>query len=160
MSICTSCNQNNEESARFCENCGSQLQVPEAAAPETQAPPLEQETVVGSLAPVLAHLIIERGDSAGTRFQLGIKEALIGRWDADNGVFPEVDLDRHDADAKVSRRHARVIFKDGGFFIEDLGSTNGTFLNRGKRLIPGVPQALSDDDEVIVGKTFLRFKMG
>lgn len=94
----------------------------------------------------------------GAMFQLGEDEILIGRWDADNGIFPEVDLDPHDPDSKVSRRHAKVAYKDGKFFIEDLGSTNGTFLNRSRRLIPGVPQVLTDDDEVIVGKTFLRFK--
>lgn len=91
-------------------------------------------------------------------FHIGLGEVLVGRWDADNGIFPEVDLDPFDAEAKVSRRHAKVFFKDEKFFIEDLGSTNGTFLNRGRRLIPGVPQALEDDDELIVGKTFLRFK--
>ena len=91
-------------------------------------------------------------------FHIGLGEVLVGRWDADNGIFPEVDLDPFDPEAKVSRRHAKVFFKDEKFFIEDLGSTNGTFLNRGRRLIPGVPQALEDDDESIGGKTFLRFK--
>ena len=41
--------------------------------------------------------------------------------------------------------------------IEDLGSTNGTFVNRGRRLLPGSPQTLDEGDEIIVGKTFLRF---
>jgi pSer/pThr/pTyr-binding forkhead associated (FHA) protein len=43
------------------------------------------------------------------------------------------------------------------YFIEDLGSTNGTFINRGRRLLPGDRQPLRDGDEIIVGKTFLRF---
>jgi pSer/pThr/pTyr-binding forkhead associated (FHA) protein len=43
--------------------------------------------------------------------------------------------------------------------VEDLGSTNGTFVNRGRRLLPGSPQVLTDGDEIIVGKTFLRFKI-
>jgi len=38
-----------------------------------------------------------------------------------------------------------------------LGSTNGTFINRGRRLIPGIAQSIKDGDEIIVGKTFLRF---
>jgi pSer/pThr/pTyr-binding forkhead associated (FHA) protein len=41
--------------------------------------------------------------------------------------------------------------------MEDLGSTNGTFINRGRRLIPGNSNVLNDGDEIIVGKTFLRF---
>jgi hypothetical protein len=104
-----------------------------------------------------ARLTIERGESINTEFNLSAEESYIGRWDADNGIFPDVDLDAHDPDAKVSRRHARIIFRNGIYTIEDLGSTNGTFINRGRRLLPGNPQALNEGDEIIVGKTFLRF---
>ena len=104
-----------------------------------------------------AVLVIERGDSPGTEFRLLNDESTIGRWDADNGIFPDVDLDAHDSDAKVSRRHARIVRSNGSYFVEDLGSTNGTYVNRGRRLLPGNPQLLNDGDEVIVGKTFLRF---
>lgn len=104
-----------------------------------------------------ARLIIERGDSANTEFQLCTEESYIGRWDADNGIFPDVDLDAHDPDAKVSRKHARITYRGNIHMIEDLGSTNGTFLNRGRRLLPGSPQVLTEGDEIIVGKTFLRF---
>jgi pSer/pThr/pTyr-binding forkhead associated (FHA) protein len=106
-----------------------------------------------------AALTIERGDAPGTEFRLTNEESTIGRWDADNGVFPDVDLDAFDADAKVSRRHARIVRRNGSYFIEDLGSTNGTYVNRGRRLLPGNSQPLNDGDEVIVGKTFLRFQI-
>lgn len=106
-----------------------------------------------------AKLIIERGGAPGTEFDLTNDESTIGRWDADNGVFPDVDLDAHDEDAKVSRRHARIRRSNGNYSIEDLGSTNGTYVNRGRRLLPGNAQPLSDGDEVIVGKTFLRFRV-
>jgi len=104
-----------------------------------------------------ATLVIERGGTPGTEFHLTNDESTIGRWDADNGIFPDVDLDTHDDDAKVSRRHARIRRNNGSYFIEDLGSTNGTYVNRGRRLLPGNTQILNDGDEVIVGKTFLRF---
>jgi len=103
-----------------------------------------------------AKLVIERGQAIGTEFPLTAEESNIGRWDADNGVFPDVDLDAHDPEAKVSRRHARILYTNGSYMIEDLGSTNGTFVNRGRRLIPGNPHKLDDGDEIIVGKTFLR----
>ena len=101
--------------------------------------------------------VIERGRSAGKQFPLSDEESQIGRWDADGGIFPDVDLDADDPEAKVSRRHARIMRRNGQYFIEDLGSTNGTFINRGRRLLPGDRQPLRDGDEIIVGKTFLRF---
>lgn len=106
-----------------------------------------------------AILIIERGDAPGTEFRLVNDESTIGRWDADNGVFPDVDLDAFDSDAKVSRRHARIRRSNEAYYIEDLGSTNGTYVNRGRRLLPGNSEILNDGDEVIVGKTFLRFQI-
>lgn len=106
-----------------------------------------------------ATLTIERGNSVGTEFNLTSEETYIGRWDADNGVFPDVDLDSYDDEAKISRRHARIVHRNGGYTIEDLGSTNGTYVNRGRRLIPGNPNKLNDGDEIIVGKVFLRLQV-
>jgi len=108
---------------------------------------------------VHAKLVIERGKSVGKQFLLNTTESQIGRWDADGGIFPDVDLDSDDPEAKVSRRHARITFNEGKYLLEDLGSTNGTFINRGKRLSPGTRQPLNDGDEIIVGKTFLRFQI-
>jgi serine/threonine-protein kinase len=122
---------------------------PSNSKPSPQAP-----DVTGT---VHATMLIERGDGPGTEFKLVNNESTIGRWDADNGVFPDVDLDAYDSDAKVSRRHAKLYRSNGSYFIEDLGSTNGTYVNRGRRLLPGTPQQITDGDEVIVGKTFLRF---
>lgn len=104
-----------------------------------------------------AKLVIYRGRSVGKEFPMNDDESHIGRWDADGGIFPDVDLDADDPEAKVSRRHARISRRGEQYFIEDLGSTNGTFVNRGRRLLPGDRQLLRDGDEVIVGKTFLRF---
>ena len=130
---------------------------PEAAGKASAAVNLSPSH--GSSDKAHAKLVIERGKSAGKQFLLSAAESQIGRWDADGGVFPDVDLDTDDPEAKVSRRHARVTFRDGQYFLEDLGSTNGTFINRGKRLSPGTRQSLKDGDEIIVGKTFLRFRL-
>jgi hypothetical protein len=112
-------------------------------------------------APIVAHakFTINRGRSAGKEFPVHEDEAYIGRWDADSGIFPDVDLDADDPEAKVSRRHARITRRGAQYFIEDLGSTNGTFINRGRRLLPGDRQPLNDGDELIIGKTFLRFQV-
>ena len=77
-------------------------------------------------------------------------------WSVEYNDFNAIDQD--DPEAKVSRRHARIRREASNrYIIEDLGSTNGTFINRGRRLIPGNPNILNDGDEIIVGKTFLRF---
>ena len=189
MKHCPSCGKPNNETARFCEECGDKFadeQVDIHATREPVPRPISSPgfrassvTSVGippivdangandqPAASVPAHpsgvhslLVIERGGGQNSEFALSNEESQIGRWDADNGIFPDVDLDAFDADAKVSRRHARIIHRNGTFMVEDLGSTNGTFVNRGRRLLPGSPQVLSDGDEIIVGKTFLRFRV-
>jgi pSer/pThr/pTyr-binding forkhead associated (FHA) protein len=120
---------------------------------------LNVSSAAGSGQNAHARLVIERGKSVGKQFMLSSAESHIGRWDADGGIFPDVDLDSDDPEAKVSRRHARITFNEGQYLLEDLGSTNGTFINRGKRLAPGTRQPLHDGDEIIVGKTFLRFHL-
>jgi hypothetical protein len=106
-----------------------------------------------------AKLVIERGGRLGREFSVNGIETSIGRWDADSGIFPDIDLDEDDPEAKISRRHARIIKHNGQFLIEDLGSTNGTFINRGRRLLPGKRHVLQHGDEVIIGKTFLKFQI-
>jgi hypothetical protein len=190
MKHCPSCGKQNNDTARFCEECGDKFAPADAEIHETRQPaarpasspgfrassvtsvgipPIAEangskEEAVAAVEPTLASgihsmLVIERGGGQNSEFPLSNEESQIGRWDADNGIFPDVDLDAFDADAKVSRRHARIIFKNGAHLVEDLGSTNGTFVNRGRRLLPGSPQSLNDGDEIIVGKTFLRFRI-
>ena len=131
----------------------------EAAAGASQATPAFaiSQGSIALMDGAHARLVIERGRSAGKQFPLSDDESQIGRWDADGGIFPDVDLDSDDPEAKVSRRHARIMRRNDKYFLEDLGSTNGTFINRGRRLLPGDRQPLRDGDEIIVGKTFLRF---
>lgn len=184
MITCERCKTENLDGSQYCDECGAPLKPNPRPTPslfsshanegngsKAASGSLQQPEFVSSQpAPVLrvssapeplsqphAWLSIERGRSAGRKFMLSGEEAQIGRWDADGGVFPDVDLDSEDPDAKVSRRHARIMFKKGEYFVEDLGSTNGTFVNRGKRLAPGQAVPLREGDEIIVGKTFLRF---
>lgn len=60
-------------------------------------------------------------------------------------------------DPYASSYHARIFFQDGGIFIEDLGSTNGTFVN-GIRVSD--PLALEDGAQIQIGQTTLEFKAG
>jgi hypothetical protein len=129
----------------------------EPAMPPASMPAQSMAGAFGKSSVSRAKLIIQRGGTIGKEFMLTDTESNIGRWDADGGIFPDVDLDQDDPEAKVSRRHARIIHQNGQYVIEDLGSTNGTFINRGRRLLPGNRHPLNNGDEIIVGKTFLKF---
>jgi pSer/pThr/pTyr-binding forkhead associated (FHA) protein len=59
------------------------------------------------------------------------------------------------SDNYVSNVHARIFAKDGAYWLEDLGSTNGTYVNRGK---VSVPVAIGPGDEVRVGKATLELR--
>jgi hypothetical protein len=187
MITCERCKTENLEGAQYCDECGAPLRpnfrsnAPGAGglvadpdgqngshAPSSKRPEFASgssaahnfASSIGSPPRPHAWLVIERGRSLGKKFILSDVESQIGRWDADGGIFPDVDLDSDDPEAKVSRRHARITLREGQYFLEDLGSTNGTFVNRGKRLLPGHLHSLKDGDEIIVGKTFLTFHVG
>ncbi|HNQ15466.1 MAG TPA: FHA domain-containing protein [Pyrinomonadaceae bacterium] len=187
MIKCQSCGTDNLDGSLYCDECGTSLGArnngPSSFASPGYQPPISEpsfqaasvtsigiEPLIEQVEPtpanpsdprqtdgVHATLTIERGTAVGKEFQLTGEESYIGRWDADNGIFPDVDLDAFDPEAKISRRHARIVFRNATYVIEDLGSTNGTYVNRGRRLIPGSPHVLRSGDEIIVGKTFLRF---
>ncbi len=119
------------------------------------AAPVEPAGVAVDVAPKNAKLTIVRGGTVGKEFPLQAGDNLVGRWDPDSGSFPEVDLELDDPEARISRKHALIrIGKD--ISIEDIGSLNGTFVNRGRRLEVGSPVPLHDGDEIIIGKTFFK----
>lgn len=104
------------------------------------------------------NLVIIRGEGQGKSFVVEEGSNLIGRWDPDAGAFPEIDLEKEDIEAKVSRKHAVVERKGDAVTVEDVGSRNGTFINRGPRLESGVKYPLKVGDELIVGKIFLQLQ--
>ena len=101
-------------------------------------------------------LVVSRGQTAGSVFPLKEGRNTVGRRDPD--FQPEVDLEDHDPEAKVSRRHAVVEVHGEALTLEDAGSMNGTFVNKGARLEPGQKHRLSIGDEIVIGKTFLRLE--
>lgn len=173
MIRCAECSHENMAGLEYCDACGAKLPASAAPAPEivpAEAAPIDEDTE--ALAPVepatavgdspvsqfKAKMTIIRGGTLGKEFPLQEGDNLIGRWDPDSGAFPEVDLEMDDPEARISRKHA-LIRVGNQTMIEDIGSLNGTFVNRGRRLEPGAPVELHDGDEVIIGKTFFRFSL-
>ena len=142
----------------------TELSSVEPAVAEEPAVPV---TVSAPAAPVAsapvavlqqAKLTVIRGGTVGKVFPLQAGDNLIGRWDPDSGAFPEVDMENDDPEARISRKHALIKMSEK-ITIEDIGSLNGTFVNRSRRLEPGAPAELKDGDEVIIGKTFFKLSL-
>jgi predicted component of type VI protein secretion system len=90
-------------------------------------------------------VIVKDGALAGRRFELGDADLVVGREGAD------ITLD----DSQLSRRHARLALREGAVEVEDLGSTNGTYVN-GARI--EAPTRLSPGDTVRIGTTTLQLE--
>ena len=147
---CPECGFQSPEAAHYCSRCGALLTVEAAGettlslAPEEltgEAPPVPDEGIRGP-----ALVVRSGGGRAGESFKPGTGRTVIGR-------SPECDIFLDDV--TVSRRHAELSRDADTFTIRDLGSLNGTFVNR--RRIESA--TLEDDDEVQIGKyrlTFLR----
>jgi len=129
--------------------------MPPGAQPPKDAPPAAPSTAGTLQAEAKAYFI---SISTGNVFPVFSNEALLGRFDSVTGMRPEVDLTNEDQSRNISRRHARLVIKDGGFFIaEEIGTMNGTFLN-GKKLANGVLTPIKDGDELILCRLALSFK--
>jgi ribosomal protein L40E len=167
--VCTRCGNRNGQNSRFCSNCGAPLRagaVPERASETTSTisisgleaydAEMTGQTAMPSLSPEAqaavdalplgsALLVVRRGPNSGSRFLLDGELTTAGR-------HPQSDIFLDDV--TVSRRH--VEFRrgpDGSFTVADVGSLNGTYVNRER--IDQV--ALSNGDEVQIGKYRLVF---
>ena len=165
MPFCTACGKNNPEDARFCSQCGTRLvasDAPVTTSVESTASiaPLTDLTATSDrdLSPVdaaavdalpsgSALLVVQRGPGAGQRFLLDADLVTAGRHPG-SSIF----LD----DVTVSRRHAEFHRSGTSFSVTDVGSLNGTYVNRDR--IDEL--ALSDGDEVQIGKYRLVFFAG
>lgn len=151
--FCTACGTENATGSRFCVNCGAELpaQVPGPDATTTittsgTIPDVDTEFstevhqgAVDALTPGSALLVVKRGPNAGSRFLLDQDVTAAGRH-PDSDIF----LD----DVTVSRRHAEFRREGNGYAVHDVGSLNGTYVNRER--IDATP--LSGGDEVQIGK--------
>jgi len=91
-------------------------------------------------------------------FPTGKPQLLVGRSDIAEGFFPDVDLEPFEGENMgVSRRHALLIARGGAVYLEDLNSTNFTFLNH-QLLVPGQQLLLKDGDIIQFGQLVLAYE--
>ena len=165
MPYCSQCGSQNSDNARFCSQCGTPL-APATGEPST--PNDETATTVTFGAPAKADsderaslnpadaaavdalpsgsalLVVQRGPGAGSRYLLDTDLSTVGR-------HPESDIFLDDI--TVSRRHVEFHRTEGSYRVHDVGSLNGTYVNRDR-----IDDALlQNGDEVRIGKFRLVF---
>lgn len=147
--FCNQCGHRNVDTANFCSSCGSSLIEPGDDLTLTlhvhdpsDVPDHDITVHVDGDGPSV--LVVRSGADAGESYMLGLDTTTAGR-------SPEADIFLDDV--TVSRRHALVVRVDGGYVVRDLGSLNGTYVNRSRiseaRLVSG--------DELQIGKFRLLF---
>lgn len=152
--ICSSCNFENPAGESFCSDCGASLtgsgagrSIPAPVVPSGQAPPAG--------APKVTAKIIEK--KTQREFPITSDVVIVGRQSPADNIFPDIDLTDVDTDSYVSRKHLQIIRQGEQYLIEDLGSSNGTFINEGPRLNPGIQQPLNNGDRIQLGQTEFAF---
>jgi pSer/pThr/pTyr-binding forkhead associated (FHA) protein len=144
---CPECGFQSPEAANFCARCGAAL-IPPAGETTLSLTPEEIAEAEGAAhdEPADGAVLVVRsgGGRAGETFASSGARTLVGR-------SPECDVFLDDV--TVSRRHAELVREGDRYTIRDLGSLNGTFVNR-RRIESAV---LDEDDEVQIGKYRLSF---
>ena len=152
---CPECGFTNPDGANYCSRCGAYLagatRENPSSDPSTATYRIDEtgELVPVDVGDVVAHegaaLVIRAGGGrVGESFPLSADRMTIGRR-PDSDIF----LD----DVTVSRDHALLVRRSGDYFLDDLGSLNGTYVNRHRI----ESHRLEDGDELQVGKFKLAY---
>jgi hypothetical protein len=156
---CPNCGGANPADAAFCEECGYDFAAGAMPATPTPAPDpgatwvaevwvdpdwfAFQDSPGGCATSGAPTVVALRGTSA-----------VVGRPSKSRGFVPDIDCT---SDGAVSHRHAQLTLDHGRWYVEDLGSTNGTFVGAPDEPLPTVPlepqhrHELADDERVYLG---------
>lgn len=148
--VCRECGHANQSKANFCSSCGAALPKDDITS---DLPAVDLEP--GDLAEIDRSafgkheglFVVPQGPKAGARYALDADTVTLGRH-PDSDIF----LD----DITVSRRHAEVRREGARYWVRDVGSLNGTYVNRER----ADDRELVDGDELQVGKYKLVFVHG
>jgi serine/threonine-protein kinase len=133
VKVCPRCKHRNELSARFCVRCGYAF--------------------VGVRPAVLRVIEPVR---AAWEMPVAKSPMLFGRARPEEGYRPDFDMSFYDPEGYISRRHGQIVKARNGYFIADLGSSNGTYVND-RLLPPNKPRLLRNGDEIMIGEVVLQF---
>ncbi len=165
---CPRCKQHNELTARFCVRCGYAL-VSIASPPAQQpkaCPRCRHDNAQGArfcvrcghpfvgLRPAVLRVV--EPVRAAWEMPVAKNPLLFGRASPQEGYRPDFDMSFYDPEGYVSRRHGQIIKARNGYFLVDLGSSNGTLVN--ERLLPAhKPCLLRNGDKVTIGEVVFQF---
>jgi hypothetical protein len=169
---CPNCSEPYDTGDVFCENCGYDFlsgTLPDASQLQAASPAAAGSTPGAAIGTTIATVRFDRaymrrmveGDelsySGAEDFAreiplTGIK-VLVGRLSRSRGVYPEIDVSEIIEDPAVSSRHCMLMRAgDGSWTVNDLGSTNGTYLGDATDpLQPGIETPLPLDTPIYVG---------
>jgi hypothetical protein len=165
---CPFCGTTHVANTLFCSECGTYLLEDDRRGTDPlgtdeigwvgeEEEDAESNPLIKGTGPLSIRLrIIE----SGREIEATLNKAIhMGRLDPASDVFPEIDLTNDNGLEKgVSRRHARILKREGTVVVEDLGSINGTFINS-KRLAPYLPEVLRHGDQLQLGKLLIEVEM-
>lgn len=123
---CAICGNENREGSFFCSECGAKLHFMGMPA---------------------AYLVNMNASGEAKRYPVSSRVSYIGREDVNQVVI---------ANEAISKKHAKLMFSDGKFYIEDLSSSNGTFLN-GTRV--HTRTVLRNGDLIRLGAVIVKFEI-
>ncbi len=167
MLICPACQTQNMAGSFFCSECGSSFLPSQArdtttsigVAPASSSAPLGaiQPTAPPELTQPLLRVVIL---NSGRKLSFSSAQPIvIGRQDRAREFYPDIDLTVDGGlEAGVSRRHARLLNQNGGWVIEDLNSSNGTFVNK-QQVTAMSHLPVHHGDEVRLGNILLRLEL-
>ncbi|MCB9456272.1 MAG: FHA domain-containing protein [Anaerolineaceae bacterium] len=162
MRICPICAHSNREGVVICERCGSHItHIPSLPTRQLEIASIEGGELsrrgTAHLRPN-TRVVISIRDTEEQLVLKTIDRVVLGRLNKNISRKPDIDLTPYGAYRKgVSSTHAILKREDNTLIIQDMGSTNGTFLN-GQQLFPNQPYVLRDGDEIRLGHLVARFR--
>lgn len=158
IQICPECGHPNPPAADVCQNCDAPLHSDTTLTVAAHAKGLTRAETgkAGEVEQDVLYFYVAGAKQSDALIHRGQSSAVLGRRSDETAADDNlIDLNRFQAySLGVSRRHARINYTESGYTIEDLDSSNGTWLN-GNRLEPNQPQVLHRGDHIQLGELMM-----